>query len=824
MYDFLPSVKILSERNKDIAFSENAGKILEKRYLRKGDDGRPVEGAVSMFSRLSQAVAEPDLAYDTLDQAERAFFNLLSTKRFFPNSPTFTGAATPLGQLAACFVLPISDDMGKVGDGIFSTLKAAALIQQTGGGNGFSFSRLRPKGDLVRKSMGKASGPVGFLSVYDAAFGVVSQGGVRRGANMGVLRVDHPDIREFIKCKAEEGSVKNFNISVALTDKFMRAVEADDYFELINPRSGETWEKVKARELFDELVKYAYRNGEPGALFIDTANRANPVPHLYELEATNPCGEQWLGPYENCCLGSVNLAQHLVKTGKGIRLDWEKLAESFVVATHFLDNVVTANKYVPEVPELEKAATLVRRIGLGFMGLGDVLYALRIRYGSEEGIEFSAQVSEFMRYFALKESVALSRERGPFPAIKGSIYDKDDFRFETPQSLNKYTHDFGRPRLNWDSLTTDMRNFGVRNGAQTTVAPTGTISTVAEIEGYGCEPVFALAYVRNVYQAAMEEERLSLTYVSPLFEEALRDSGLPEKEREEVAKEVVLKGTCQHIKNLPDWLRHTFVVSGDITPEEHVGTQAAIQRFIDNSISKTCNFPQSATVDEVKKTYLLAWKLGCKGLTVYVTGSRKEVVLETHEEQEKKNSSLPESESATSFVSKDRAEKLSGSTYKIKTPQGRAFITVNRNGGDNIFEVFLNVGKAGSDTAAISEAMGRIISGWLRSSVNPRLTALEIIEQLSGIGGRLSVGYGQSKVSSLPDAVAKVLTRDLGITNGSETTLVDSSLEVRSLESKATLDFLKRGKLGDLCPECGNSSFVNEEGCRKCYACSYSEC
>ena len=836
MYEFLPEIKILEKRNQNVKFSENASKILEKRYLRKGDDGRPVEDPTSMFARISQAVADPDRRYGSFEDADLAFFNLISSKRFFPNSPTFTGAGTPLGQLAACFVLPMSDDMGKSNDGIFSTLRSAALIQQTGGGNGFSFSRLRPKGDLVRKSMGKASGPVGFLSIYDAAFSVVSQGGVRRGANMGVLRIDHPDIRDFIKCKAQEGSIKNFNISVALTDKFMEAVESDSYFELINPRNGEVWEKVKARELFDEITSYAYRNGEPGVLFIDTANRANPVPHLYDLEATNPCGEQWLGPYENCCLGSVNLGQHIKLTADGQRiLDWNKLAESFTVATHFLDNVVSANKYVPEIPELERSAHSVRRIGLGFMGLGDALFALRIRYGSETGIEFAAQVAEFMRYYSLKESVELARERGSFPAIKGSIYDRDNFRFEKPVPLTGFVHDFGRPSLDWDSLIVDMKRFGVRNGAQTTIAPTGTISTVAGIEGYGCEPVFALAYIRNVYQAAMDEKNMNLTYTSPLFEEALHEIGLSEEEKKDVIDEVVKVGSCQHIKSLPDWVKDTFVVSSEITPEEHVFTQAAIQRFIDNSISKTCNFPETAKIEDVKKTYMLAWKFGCKGLTVYVTGSRQEVVLETHESHQKKKSPGTADE-VVSGVSKDRPEKLNGATYKIRTPQGSAFITVNRNGGNNLFEVFINIGKVGSDIAALSAAMGRLISGWLRSSPNPKLTALEIIDQLSGIGGRISVGFGQSKVSSLPDAVAKVLSMDLGLGNGNgngqnhdqadhNSQPADSHDKLdQALVGSASLDFLKRPKMGDLCPSCGNTTFVNEEGCRKCYSCSYSVC
>lgn len=824
MYSFLPQLKIVSERNRDFTFSDNAYRILEKRYLRKGNDGRPVEDPTAMFSRISRAVAEPDREFGTEAETEVAFFNLISSKRFFPNSPTFTGAGTPLGQLAACFVLPVGDEMGRTPDGIFSTLRAAALIQQTGGGNGFSFSRLRPKGDLVKKSMGKASGPVGFLSIYDSAFGVVAQGGVRRGANMGILRVDHPDIRDFIRCKSEEGAVRNFNISVALTDRFMEAVERDDYFELVNPRDSKVWEKVRAREIFDEVIEHAYRNGEPGGLFIDTANRANPVPHLYPLEATNPCGEQWLGPYENCCLGSVNLAEHVQRTEKGMVVDWPKLAESFVVATHFLDNVVSANHYVPEVPELEKAAHLVRRIGLGFMGLGDLMYALRVRYGSAEGIELAAQIAEFMRYFSMKESVELAKARGPFPAIGGSLYDRHDFRFEIPRSIDEYTHDFGRPSLGWESLVAEIKKYGIRNGAQTTIAPTGTISTVAGVEGYGCEPVFALAYIRNVYQAAMDESNLSLTYVSPRFEEALEQCPLGSARRQEIIKEVVRQGSCQSIADLPDWVRQTFVVSADIAPSEHVRTQAAIQRFIDNSISKTCNFPETATLEDVKNAYFLAWKLGCKGITVYVTGTRKEVVLETHETKEKRSGKEVGVEAKPTIITKDRPEKLSGSTYKIKTPQGNAFITVNRNGGDNLFEVFLNVGRAGSDTAALSEAIGRLISGWLRGSQNPKMTALEIIDQLSGIGGRLSVGFGQAKVSSLPDAVAKVLSRelDLEVGNGDNANGVPpvENGSASRLPSARPLET----KLGDLCPECGYSTLVREEACRKCYSCSYSEC
>ncbi|MDD2694326.1 MAG: adenosylcobalamin-dependent ribonucleoside-diphosphate reductase, partial [Anaerolineales bacterium] len=461
------------------------------------------------------------------------YYELLTTKRFFPNSPTFTGAGTPLGQLAACFVLPITDDMGRDPAGIFQTLRDAALIQQTGGGNGFSFSRLRPKGTLVKSSAGEATGPVGFLRVYDKAFGEIAQGGTRRGANMAVLRVDHPDIEEFITCKTDENAITNFNISVGITDAFMQAVQNDGLWELRFPdvRSAKyhdftgtleqaeqagvpitVYKVLRARDLFERIVQQAHHNGEPGVLFLDAANRANPVPHLYPLEATNPCGEQWLGPYENCCLGSINLAQHLGPDGA---VDWEKLRQSVELSTRFLEDVIEANAYVPAVPRLREAAMRARRIGLGIMGLADLMYHTGIRYGSSEGEEFAAQVMEFVRYQAMLTSIELSKERGPFLSIQGSIYDPQRITWQPPVPLAPYVHDWGRPAVEWIKVVEGIRQFGIRNAAQTTIAPTGTIATVAGCEGYGCEPVFALAYIRHVNDNGRD---LQLTYTSPLFE------------------------------------------------------------------------------------------------------------------------------------------------------------------------------------------------------------------------------------------------------------------------------------------------------------------
>jgi len=703
-----------------------------------------------------------------------------------------------------CFVLPIADDMGRDARGIFSTLRAAALIQQTGGGNGFSFSRLRPRGDRVQTSAGVATGPVGFLRVYDTAFGEVAQGGTRRGANMAVLRVDHPDILEFIRCKTVEGHISNFNISVGVTDAFMRAVENDADFDLINPRDGKVWRTLRARELFDEIVKHAHHNGEPGVLFLDAANRQNPVPHLYELEATNPCGEQWLGPYENCCLGSINLAQHIMPDNK---MDWAQLRASVELATRFLDGVVDANKYVPAVPELAQAAHRARRIGLGIMGLGDAMYRLGVRYGSRAGEDFAGQVMEFVRFYAMETSIELARTRGAFPAIKGSIYDPANLKWTPPQPIEPFACDWGRPALDWNAIVAGIKKHGIRNAAQTTIAPTGTIATVAGVESYGCEPVFALAYTRHVNDNGKD---LQLDYVSPLFECALIDAQVDAATRAKMFERIRITGTCQDVELVPEKLRDVFVVASDITPPQHVRMQAAMQAFVDNSLSKTINFPATATLDDVAQAYFLAWKLGCKGITVYVAGSREDVVLETRETA---SATRKSARGAVEPTKKPRPRVVHGQTHEIATPLGKAYVTVNRNGEDQPFEVFCNVGKAGSDTAAVSEAIGRLISLALRlpSPMTPTERMQEIVNQLSGIGGGRPMGFGLQRVRSLPDGIAQALAEDLGQPH----TLPDQAPDAKQLQLF---------QVGDLCPECGQASFVNEEGCRKCYSCGHSEC
>ncbi len=1307
-----------------VELTENSRQVLVKRYVRRGADGQPIETVEEMFWRVAYHVAKVEETWqgDVMERA-RAFYRLLTSKSFFPNSPTFTGAGTPLGQLAACFVLAIADDMGRHPDGIFQTLRNAALIQQTGGGNGFSFSRLRPQRTLVNSSAGQATGPVGFLRVYDNAFGEIAQGGcllpdtlvftsrgllrldeiansnlpgwqnhtlqvatdqgwkqsprafnngtapvlrvhtrsglsiagtyqhrvkvmtdqgpewralqelqkgdwllvklgeqrgklqalrqpecqhsspvmpqlptlldeefafflgyltgdgfvasqegdqrvgvsiartsylieempalmqrlfgvqihstqkandkaitlmidnaavkaflqlnglekgksrearvplairqsppevvgaylrglfeadgtlshgypqlttpsarlveevaalliglgcpirirsiapgvthfgeatvyqvriesaigleawktrigcdlrsrfvaahqwqpdqeressytlpcprywlqpvleavsqpqtdehavgqtfhsskpplrrsllpylrgdraltqsayarlgkeyplfkeaartldglwfvqvagteaagealtldlevednhtylayglvthnTRRGANMGVLRVDHPDIEEFITCKTDEHAITNFNISVGITDAFMQAVEKDEDWNLRFPditsplyRSFHgTFEQaeaagipfkvhktVRARDLFNKIVHQAHHNGEPGMLFLDAANRSNPVPHLYQLEATNPCGEQWLGANENCCLGSVNLAQHMGTNGS---VDWEKLRQDVQLATIFLDDVVEANAYVPAVPTLKEAAHRARRIGLGIMGLADLMYHAGIRYGSPEGQEFGAQVMEFVRYTAMQTSNELAKARGPFPAIQGSIYDPDNFRWQPPVSIVPYEHDWGRPEIHWNEVDQSIRAHGIRNAAQTTIAPTGTIATVAGCEGYGCEPVFALAYIRHVNDNGKD---LKLTYASPQFENVLQQLNLEPDLRAAILEQIMREGTCQGVEALPEAVRSTFVVSADISAEEHVRTQAALQAFVDNSLSKTINFPAGTLEDEVAKAYQLAWKLGCKGITVYVTGSRDVVVLETHATADKKQSTaeavvtvedtaqVSENPSQTAEqlkiwheAKRPRPRVLPGYTYNIQTPLGKTFVTVNENGGQQPFEVFITCAKAGSDTAAVSDAIGRLISYVLRlaSPVEPQQRLMEVVRQLAGIGGGRPMGFGPNRVRSLPDGVAQVLADYLmnweerldmlkanqqadlaaGKTNGHE---MGQSLDSHSAPVPSGQPTLFSSQIGDLCPECGQAAVINEEGCRKCYACGYSEC
>ncbi len=839
--------RVLSDEDYLSQFSENSLTVLRKRYLRKGADGEPNETVSDMFHRVAHHIALSEEQWGQgIEEAEELFFQFLTNLRFVPNSPTFTGAGTPLGQLAACFVLPVEDDMGRSEGGIFQSLRDAALIQQTGGGNGFSFSRLRPKESLVLSSMGKATGPVGFLRVYDKAFGEIAQGGTRRGANMAVLRVDHPDIEDFIRCKTSEDAITNFNISIGILDDFLKAVEEDTDWELKFPDvqhanyrnfTGtleqaeehsipiQKYSKVHAKSLFNSIVKQAWRNGEPGLLFLDAAQHDNPLPELGRYECTNPCGEQFLMPYENCCLASINLAKHLGYDAENKPvIEWEKLAITCTVATRFLDNVIDANAYVPAVPQLEKAAHRARRIGLGIMGLADMLFHMGIAYGSTQGQELAAQLMEFIRFHAMRASVDLAKTRKPFPTIGQSVYKPEvEWRpKQWPEWLGSGpAHDWNRPEFNWEDLLADIAQYGIRNSTQLTIAPTGTIATVAGTEGYGCEPVFALAYTRYVRE---KDEQIALHYVSPCFQKALDDAGINPDEQTRILDQVSLNGTCQNVDGLAEYLKTIFVVASDISAEGHIRMQAALQLFTDASISKTINFPPETSSDEIAQSFLLAWKLGCKGLTVYVAGSREKEVLQTEETRLKKErpliniASKPPWELSTNI--RPRPKSLVGVTYQAQTPLGTAYVTVNTNGHQQPFEVFLNVGKAGSDTAAVAEAIGRLISLTLRlsSPLEPRLRLEEIVNQLSGIGGRRPFGFGHNRVLSLPDGVATVLKNYLDAT-GDISTLINPTSEETAEQPKLALF-----QVGDLCPECGQASLVNTEGCRRCYACGHSEC
>ncbi len=687
----------------------------------------------------------------------------------------------------------------------------------------------------------------------------------------------------------------------------MRAVENDEEWALVFPdvlapeyetfdgtledavEQGvpiKVYKKVRARDLFAKIVQQAHHNGEPGMLFLDTANRDNPVPHQYRLEATNPCGEQWLGPYENCCLGSINLAQHATPEGG---VDWDKLQRTVERAVRFLDDVVQANAYVPAVPQLKEAAHRNRRIGLGIKGLADLMYLNRVRYGSRAAQDFAAQVMEFIRYHAMRTSIELARERGPFPGIRGSIYDPEHLTWTPPTWPDwldgRPSMDWGRPALDWDAIVEGLRRHGIRNAAQLTIAPTGTISTVSGVEGYGCEPVFALAYYRYVNDE--DGQRIRLRYVSPLFMRALDATDLDAEAKEAVIQHVLEYGTIQNYPGeLPDWLRNTFVVAQDVTAEEHVRMQAALQVFVDNSISKTINFPADATVDDVANAFMLAWKLGVKGLTVYVTGSRETVVLETKATAKGKDAAkapaaqepapaqavpaaaeaggeavatttAPASSGAPSPTQeevavtqpqlwpefkKPRPEVLKGFTFQVNTPLGKAFVTINENGGDQPFEVFINTAKAGSETAAISEAIGRLISYILRltSPVKPIERLEEIIRQLRGIGGDRPLGFGPYRIRSLPDGVGYALEkylldyRERVAGNGDRAAsaeaapspplpLAEDEAGANGAEAAApmTKAFVQAGHL---CPECGQATLIYEEGCAKCYSCGYSEC
>ncbi|HKM16706.1 MAG: vitamin B12-dependent ribonucleotide reductase [Firmicutes bacterium] len=733
--------------------SKNARTVLERRYLKR-QDGKVVETPEDMLRRVAANIAQVEAQWDpaNVSTMEEQFFAIMDSCEFMPNSPTLMNAGRELQQLSACFVLPIEDSM----ESIFGSLRDAALIQKSGGGTGFSFSRIRPQNDRVKTTGGVASGPISFLKCYNAATEAVKQGGTRRGANMGILRVDHPDILDFIKCKADNREITNFNISVGITEAFMEAVETEQDYPLINPRNSEEVGRLNAREVFNLIVEMAWKNGEPGIVFLDRINRSNPTPHIGGIEATNPCGEQPLLPYESCNLGSINVAKFAKKTEAGWTVDWDRLGNAVHLAVRFLDNVIDANRY--PLHEIEVMTKANRKIGLGVMGFADLLIRLGIPYDSEQGVEFARELMRFIQNAAREQSAKLAKERGPFPNYKDSIYDQ--------------------------------QGIVLRNATVTTIAPTGTISIIAGCSS-GIEPLFALAFTRNV----LDNDKL--VEVNPVFEEIMKEHDLYTPELMEL---VARTGSVANLEQIPPEIRRILVTAHDIAPKWHVAMQGAFQEFTDNAVSKTVNFPNEATPEQIEEVYRLAYKLGCKGVTVYRSGSREAEVLTV-------GSQLGESEgqqpSQRGMRPRKRPTVTRGQTERMKTGCGTLYVTVNED-DEGVCEVFTTIGKAGGCSAAFSEATARMISLALRSGVELE----QVVRQVKGIRCPHPVWQNGKLILSCPDAIALVLQRYLDEKKGIKTEQV--AIDPGDLRA-------------DACPECGGQ-LKHESGCETCIDCGFSRC
>ncbi|RII31340.1 MAG: ribonucleoside-diphosphate reductase, adenosylcobalamin-dependent [Geobacter sp.] len=732
--------------------SKNAITVLEKRYLRRNIDGTVQEAPSDMFRRVAETIASADKKFDKdsdVQQLADTFYRMITNFEFLPNSPTLMNAGRELGQLSACFVLPVGDSM----EDIFDAVKFTALIHKSGGGTGFSFSRLRPANDVVSSTTGISSGPLSFMRVFDIATETIKQGGTRRGANMGILRVDHPNIMDFIMCKADQKQLNNFNISVGLTEKFMQAVERDEEYDLINPRDKKVCNTLNARKVFQRIVKQAWENGEPGIIFLDRLNRDNPTPLVGEIESTNPCGEQPLLPYESCNLGSINLGK-FVQDGA---IDWKKLKEVVNNSVHFLDNVIEINNY--PLQQIHDMTHSNRKIGLGVMGWADMLILLGIPYNSDEAVKLGKKIMKFINEEGHLASQELGKQRGSFPNFKGSIFDK---KGAPPQ----------------------------RNATVTTIAPTGTISIISNASS-GVEPLFAVSYIRTVM------DKNVLVEVNPIFEKIAKERGFYS---EALMKKIAEHGTVQDIPEVPADVRKVFVTAHDIEPEDHIQMQSAFQLYTDNAVSKTVNFPNSATIDDVEKVYMLAYETGCKGVTIYRDGSRDEQVLSTgkKEEQQAAVAAVPVEEDKKA-TKRDRPKALKGWTYQMQTGCGPLYVTVNED-SSGLFELFTTMGKAGGCAASQSEAIGRMVSLAWRSGIQAR----QVIKQLLGISCHCPSGFGDNRVLSCADAVAKAI----------QAHMVASGYDVNSETAKH-----ERGA----CPECGGI-VEHEGGCAVCHVCGYSEC
>ena len=747
--------------------TENALHVLEKRYLKKDKAGKPVETPVELFRRVAQCIASADSIYNPnadIQAREEEFFQVMTNLDFLPNSPTLMNAGRELGQLSACFVLPVEDSM----ESIFDAVKYTALIHKSGGGTGFSFSRLRPEKDRVGSTGGIASGPVSFIRAFDTATDVIKQGGMRRGANMGILSVDHPDILRFIDAKKDMVSLTNFNLSVAITQDFMEAVKAGSDYNLINPHNGEVFGKLNAKEVFDKIVDGAWTTGDPGIVFIDRINRDNPTPNLGKIESTNPCGEQPLLPYESCNLGSINLAR-MIKTGKKVDIDWPKLAKTVHIAVHFLDNVIDMNKF--PLPQIEKRTRETRKIGLGVMGFADMLLQLGIAYNSEEGLKTAYEIMHFINDEALKASQELAATRGVFPAYKGSIYDK-------PTGIK------------------------VRNAARTTIAPTGTLSIIAGCSS-GIEPLFALSFTKNILDGS------HLIEVNPYFEEAAKRGGFYS---EELMQKLADGEHLTDMDNIPDEIKRVFVTAHEITPQWHVKMQSAFQKSTDNAVSKTVNFPKSAIREDVANVYMMAFEEGLKGITIYRDGSREGQVLTTGKDKKTEPAPVQAVATPVTRAPRQRSKVTTGVTEKVTTGCGNMYITVNSD-EQGTCEVFSHLGKAGGCAVAQLEATCRLISLALRSGVNVD----NVVKQLRGIRCPSIAWENGKSVLSCADAIASVLEKHIpGKTN------VNSNGHSGHGKGKVQDLGLIKNTAGQ-CPECA-TLLVYAEGCFVCPGCGYTKC
>jgi len=851
-----------------VTLSANARTVLDKRYLVKDKSGKSVEKPEDMFWRVATVVAEADRRYGASDGAVQAvaeeFYFLMTQRRFEPNSPTLMNAGRPLGQLSACFVLPVDDALSNGQSGIYDTLRSMALIHQSGGGTGFSFSRLRSKGSMVRSTTGVASGPISFMELYDASTDAVKQGGTRRGANMGILRVDHPDVLDFIASKEDLTKITNFNISVGITTKFMDAVKADSSYDLFDPSTGQVTGQARARDVWDKMILGAWRTGEPGVFFIDEANRYNPVPHLGAYEATNPCGEQPLLAYDVCNLGSVNVGYYVTNG----QVDWEAMRRDIALSTHFLDNIIDVNKY--PLPEIDSLSKRIRRIGLGVMGFADMLVRLGIPYDSAEGVEMGRKVMEFLDVEGKKESERLAKERGAFPEWARSIFGPDETCARDEQG----------DRIRPMQL---LRNCNV-----TTVAPTGTISIIAGCSS-GLEPLFAVAFMRN--QAGVMMPDVNEDFVAIAKAEGWYSDELMER----IAK----TGTVKHADVPLKW-QAVFNTANNIAPVYHIQMQAAFQQHCDSAISKTTNFGYAATQDDVRAIYEMAYDMKCKGVTVYRDGSRDNQVLSTGATQDaaakrddakaagapeapkadkattdaaaalkrelgelqgtmaelqneldrtKKALFSAEAENASRRGKRSRPEVMRGTTIRKETPLGVMFVNITEDEKGQPFEVFLNLGKAGGSAMADAEAIGRLVSLALRSGISLQ----EIHRQLRGISSDRAVGLGPNKVLSLPDAVGIALEQWWRDKQGVQTDLLAGGAQAgmptpvnsmmppmptpaagvpitrppmsNSAEQMQPIEFGSgHGEVFmGTCPDCG-SQLEFAEGCVKCHVCGFSEC